>query len=112
MGVVYKARQKSLNRLVALKMILTGPHAGPELAVRFRAEATAVAQLQHPHIVQIHEVGEHEGLVFLSLEFVNGPTLAKRLAGRRSLAFPPPNWWRCSRGPSPRPTSAASFTAI
>jgi hypothetical protein len=81
MGVVYKARQASLNRFVALKLILAGPHALPDVVARFRAEARAVAQVQHPHIVQIHEVSEYHGLHYLSLEFVNGPTLAQRLAG-------------------------------
>jgi hypothetical protein len=81
MGVVYRARQVRLKRLVALKMILTGDHAGPEELARFRAEAEAVARLQHPHIVQVHEVGEHDGLPFFSLEYVPGGTLAEQLRG-------------------------------
>jgi serine/threonine protein kinase len=81
MGVVYKARQLSLDRLVALKMILAGPRAGPQEVARFRSEAAAVAQLQHPNIVQIYEVGEYDGLPFFCLELVNGPTLARRVAG-------------------------------
>jgi formylglycine-generating enzyme required for sulfatase activity len=81
MGVVYKARQLGLNRLVALKMISAAESAGPEQALRFRPEAEAIARLQHPNIVQIYEVGEREGRPYFSLEYVEGGTLAKRLAG-------------------------------
>jgi tetratricopeptide (TPR) repeat protein len=81
MGVVYKAKQIGLNRLVALKMILAGAHANAEARTRFRAEAEAIARLQHPHIVQVHEIGEHNGQPFFSLEFCAGGSLADRLDG-------------------------------
>ncbi len=79
MGVVYKARQVALNRVVALKMILGGAHAGSDELARFRIEAEAVAQLQHPNIVQVYDVGECEGKPFFSLEFVEGGSLDQKL---------------------------------
>jgi WD40 repeat protein/tRNA A-37 threonylcarbamoyl transferase component Bud32 len=81
MGVVYKARQTKLKRMVALKMILSGVHAGRTELARFRTEAEAFAQLQHPNIVQIYEVGEAEGRPYIALEFVGGGNLAHRLTG-------------------------------
>jgi WD40 repeat protein/serine/threonine protein kinase len=82
MGVVYKARQSSLNRLVALKMILSGVHAGPTERERFKREAEAVAALQHPQIVQIFDIGEANGHPYLALEFVEGGSLAQHLTGK------------------------------
>lgn len=79
MGIVYKAQQTPLKRFVALKMLRDGAWAGGEQRARFRGEAEAVARLQHPHIVQIHEIGEHEGCPYLALEYVEGGTLAQRL---------------------------------
>lgn len=81
MGVVYQARQTALKRLVALKMILSGGQAGEAERNRFRAEAESVARLRHPNIVQIHEVGEHAGRPFFTLECVEGGSLSRRLAG-------------------------------
>jgi serine/threonine protein kinase len=87
MGVVYKARQKGLNRIVALKMVLTGEHAGERERARFKAEGEAVARLQHPNIVQIYEIGEWRSsdggapVPFFSLEFVDGGSLAQKIAG-------------------------------
>ena len=75
MGVVYKARHIRLDRLVALKMILAGAHASADQIARFRIEARAVARIQHPGIVQIHEVGDLDGLPYFSLEFVPGGSL-------------------------------------
>jgi tRNA A-37 threonylcarbamoyl transferase component Bud32 len=86
MGVVYKARQTRLNRLVALKMVRAGTTASREELDRFFREAEAVAALHHPNIVHIHEVGEAAGLPFFALEFMEGGSLAERLR-RQPLTF-------------------------
>ena len=82
MGIVYKARHRTLNRVVALKMILHGLHGGSTAIQRFLSEAQAVAALQHPGIVQIFEISEHEGLPYFSLEYVEGEDLHSSLKGQ------------------------------
>jgi len=80
MGVVYKARDLRLGRIVAIKTIAEAQHATTEQLGRFLAEAEVVARLQHPHIIQIHTIGEHQGRPYFSLEFAGGGSLARRLA--------------------------------
>jgi formylglycine-generating enzyme required for sulfatase activity len=83
MGVVYRARQLKANRLVALKMIRALGHATPQDRLRFQIETEAVARLQHPHIVQLHEVGEVRGQPYFSLEFCDGGALTEQLKKKR-----------------------------
>ncbi len=86
MGVVYKAQQLSLKRTVALKMILPGANADQEYLIRFQTEAEAVAQLHHPNILHIYEIGEHDGLPFFSMEFVDGGCLSDKVNGQAQPA--------------------------
>jgi eukaryotic-like serine/threonine-protein kinase len=92
MGVVWRARQRSLNRTVALKMIRSGNFASKEDVLRFRAEAESTARLQHPHIVRIHETGEADGLPFFTMDYVPGANLAvlvrdRPLPAKRAVGY-------------------------
>jgi serine/threonine-protein kinase len=82
MGIVYKARQVKLKRLVALKMLLAGENARPDELTRFRLEAESAARLQHPNVVQCYEVGEENGRPYFIQEFVDGGTLTDKLGGK------------------------------
>ena len=81
MGIVYKARHLRLNRFVALKMLITGAYAGPNEQARFQREAEAVASLRHANIVQVYDVGDHEGWPYFTMELLEGGSLAQALAG-------------------------------
>ena len=112
MGVVYKARQKSLNRVVALKMVIAGEYASPEACVRFLGEAEVVASLHHPNIVEVYEISEAAGRPYLALEFVDGGSLADQLRGRpspvtRSWASWAAAAWAWSTRPGSRPGNAS-----
>jgi hypothetical protein len=82
MGVVFRARHLRLNRIVALKMALAGAYAGPHERERFQREAEAVAVLRHPNVVQIHDVGDADGRPYFTMEYVDGGSLAQKLAGK------------------------------
>jgi serine/threonine-protein kinase len=82
MGIVYKARQETLKRLVALKMVRAGIEASPDERARFQREGEAIARIKHSHVVQIHEFGELGGQLFFSMELLEGGNLASKLDGR------------------------------
>ena len=95
MGEVYRARQVSLNRIIAVKMLLAGPLATRDFLQRFRTESAAAASLQHPNIVAIHEVGFAHGQHFFAMDFVEGLTLGSSSPGARCQ----PGMRQCISGP-------------
>jgi serine/threonine-protein kinase len=82
MGIVFRARHLRLNRLVALKMLLSGAYAGPQELARFQREAKAVAGLRHESIVRVYDVGDHDGRPYFTMEYMEGGSLAQSLTGR------------------------------
>ena len=88
MGEVYRARDTRLDRQVAIKVVTAALSADPELRLRFEQEARAIAALNHPHICTIHDVGRHEGVDFLVMEYLDGETLAARLKKTGALPVP------------------------
>src|SRR5262249_9344009 len=87
MGVVYRARQTKLDRLVALKVLPDDSDSGPAFAERFSREARALARLNHPHIVTVHDFGQTDGLSYFIMEYVDGASLRQSLrSGRLPLA--------------------------
>ena len=108
MGVVYKARQKGLDRIVAVKMILASHLASPEHVRRFQEEARAAAGLRHPHIVHIHDVGQIHGQHFFAMEYIEGTSLADRL---RQGPMEPDEGRAPAGARSPGPSSTCTGTA-
>ncbi len=107
MGEVYKARDTRLNRTVAIKVLPEHLRDNPDLKQRFEREAQAVAALEHPHICVLHDIGHEKGIDFLVMEYLQGETLAQRLA--RGLPFlPMPSFWRTS----PARRAPSSFTCV
>ena len=90
MGVVYRARQRGLNRLVAVKMIQDARRGHPDHLARMRIEAEAVARLHHPNIIQVFEIGEVDGAPFISLELLDGGSLSAASQDRHSPVGMPP----------------------
>ncbi len=111
MGVVYKARQRRLNRVVALKMILAGDYAGPDAVERIVAEAEIVARLQHPNIVRIHAIGDCEGRPYVELEYVAGAASQLVSMGRHGRPARRRGWSKAWPWPWPKRTGWGSFTA-
>ena len=110
MGEVYRARDTRLDRVVAIKIIIGGDAASPAMRERFDREARAIALLSHPNICTLHDIGHHEGLAFLVMEYLEGETLAERLSRQKprssagSHAGPTP----APRPPRPPPTGDAA----
>ena len=112
MGVVYRARQRRLNRIVALKMILAGRLAEDAHVRRFYAEAAAAARLNHPGIVPVYEAGEHEGQHFLSMAFIEGIDLSAMASRTLVPAAQAAKIIKVPRKQFILPTFRESFTAI